>query len=112
MGRLESPSGPSGSRQDPDDDDSKGHKKRTRLNSDQGALLKKVWREVRLVPRVRCVVIVELIESRSVCHLDLFPEYRTSIMAGRTDRTNRQTSTSLVPGTSGVNMLSLNSIAY
>jgi hypothetical protein len=48
-GRLESPSGPSGSRQDQDDEDSKGHKKRTRLNSDQGALLKKVWREVSLV---------------------------------------------------------------
>jgi len=56
-GRLESPSGPSGSRQDQEDDDSKGHKKRTRLNSDQGALLKKVWREVSLVDgKVRCGV--------------------------------------------------------
>jgi hypothetical protein len=48
-GRLDSPSGPSGSRQEQEEDDSKGHKKRTRLNSAQGSLLKKVWREVSFV---------------------------------------------------------------
>jgi hypothetical protein len=47
-GRHGSPVGPSGSGHDQKEDDSKSHKKRTRLNADQGALLKKVWREVSL----------------------------------------------------------------
>jgi len=43
--------------------------------------------------------VVELIEMRFGCYLDLFPEYRTSVVARRTDGTHRETGTSLVSGT-------------
>jgi hypothetical protein len=82
----------------------KKQKKRTRLNPEQGALLKKVWREVSL-EQVSCLD-SERKSGRTdvfalVCTTDLFPEHGAAVLVGRADWVVCAPSSGLVSGESG-----------
>jgi hypothetical protein len=81
----------------------KKQKKRTRLNPEQGALLKKVWREVSL-GQDSCVISgrksgrVDVIAL--ICTADLFPEHGAAVLVGRADWVVCASGSGLVSGES------------